>query len=518
MENLIYGKNPTTRIVSIEPSGDKCVIFRELEDGSIVTETVPNTYYILFSEQHSEKFKHLEGGQHYRWLYETDSFKKYREILKASYERRYDLHVIRDPKEAFMVRNGHTYFKGMKPSEVSVLSFDLEHTFGVGMNLRKNGELLLISSLFRKNGHIEKRLFSLDEFGSEVEMLKAWCDWVREKNPSIMLGHNIFMHDMKILKHVADKHSIELNLGRDGSDVKYADRISVKRKDGSQSYDYLNCWVYGRELVDTYFLALDYDIGRNYESYGLKQIIKQEGLEKEGRTFIDASKMAEMWRNPEMRTKIKEYALDDVEDALKLFDLMVPARFYYAMSIPRSFQHIVNTATGSQLNSLMVRAYLQDGKSIAKGSEAAEYEGAISFGIPGIHKNVMRIDVASLYPSIIRQYKIYCREKDPEALFSKIVEYFTLERLKNKKLGKETGDRYYKDLEQAQKIVINSLYGFLGAPKTNYNYPRGAAEVTRRGREILLSTISLLTGRGMDDIQSEIGRGGHGRPGDKETQ
>jgi DNA polymerase I len=94
----------------------------------------------------------------------------------------------------------------------------------------------------------------------------------------------------------------------------------------------------------------------------------------------------------------------------------------------------------------------------------------------------------------MRQYKIYCPVKDPQALFLKLVDFFTIERLNNKKFGKDTGDRYYKDLEQAQKIVINSAYGFLGAPKLNYNFPEGAAEVTRHGRRILQSAIKWATG------------------------
>ncbi len=95
----------------------------------------------------------------------------------------------------------------------------------------------------------------------------------------------------------------------------------------------------------------------------------------------------------------------------------------------------------------------------------------------------------------MRQYRVHSKEKDPQGLFLNLVDYFTDERLKNKKLGKETGDRYYKDLEQSQKIAINSMYGFLGTSKLNYNYPEGAAEVTRHGRRILQQAIKWATGK-----------------------
>lgn len=497
MENkineLIYGKNSLDRIVSVEPgSGNKCKIFRELEDGTIESEEVPMSHYILFADAISSKFKRLKGDQHYCYLYETDSKEKHRDILSKCYKERHDLFNIRDEKEAFLVKEGFTYFKRMKVEDVSVLSFDIETT---GLTHDKNSKVLLISNTFRKNGKIERKLFSLDEFVSQAQMLGAWCGWVKRMNPSIILGHNILTFDLPYLQFVAEENSIQLTLGRDQSRIRFADRHSQFRKDGSQSYDYFNAWIYGREIVDTYFLSMKYDIARNYESYGLKQIIKQEGLERQGRTHYDASRIRFDWEDPEKRKQIKAYAEDDADDALKLYDLMIPSLFYYTQSIPRSFQAIINSATGSQLNSLMVRGYLQQGHSIAAGSNAVEYEGAISFGHPGIHKNVLRFDVASLYPSVMRQYKIYNPQKDPQGLFLKMVEYFTLERLKNKKIGKETGERYYKDMEQAQKIVINSAYGFLGAPKLNYNFPEGAAEVTRHGRRILQLAHKLLTGK-----------------------
>jgi DNA polymerase elongation subunit (family B) len=66
--------------------------------------------------------------------------------------------------------------------------------------------------------------------------------------------------------------------------------------------------------------------------------------------------------------------------------------------------------------------------------------------------------------------------------------------LKNKKLAKDTNDKYYKDLEQSQKVGINSMYGFLGSSGLNFNYPNGASEVTRRGREVLGMAIKWATG------------------------
>jgi DNA polymerase elongation subunit (family B) len=242
------------------------------------------------------------------------------------------------------------------------------------------------------------------------------------------------------------------------------------------------------------FLSIKYDIGRKYESYGLKNIIKQEGLEKEKRTFYDASKIRENYKDPIEWEKIKQYCIDDAEDALMLFELMIKPFFFLNRSIPRSFQSLMESASGGQLNSMMVRAYLQQGHSIPKPSEKVKYPGAISIGNPGNYSNCVKWDVASLYPSIMLNYRIENKEKDPKGYMLEILDTFTNERLKNKKLAKETGNSYYDSLQNSQKIVINSIYGFLGTDGINFNYPEGAALVTKYGREILEKAIEWATG------------------------
>jgi DNA polymerase I len=497
MNSLIYGKSQLDRIVSLEVGDDTAEIFRELEDGTISRETVPASHFILFNEKLSPKMKRLEGNQFYRYMIEYDSKEKHQEVLSASYKKKYKLFNVRDPKEAVMIKDGYTSFKGMRVQDVSVLSFDIEDTYGIGTKLKQDGKVLLIANTFRKQGKITKKQFAYDDYETEAEMLEAWCNWVRKIDPSILIGHNVYGHDLKVLKFAADKAEIKLALGRDGSNVRVSQRTSAFRKDGSQSYDYNNILVYGREVVDTWFLAMKYDgaARREYESYGLKAVIAHEGLEKKNRQHYDASTIAENYQKPEEWKKIKAYNVDDADDPLAYFDLTIPSFFYYAQSIPRSFQSVINSATGSQINSLLVRSYLQQGHSIALGSDKEEFEGAISLGIPGIHKNVFKIDVASLYPSIMLQHKIFPADKDPNGHIVEILDWFTKERLINKKKGKESGDAYFTALADSQKIVCNSFFGFMGAPKLNYNYPNGASQITKHGRRILQEAIVWATGK-----------------------
>lgn len=482
MNKFIYGRNDLPNVVSIEIEDNHAFIYRETEEG-IKEERVNHEYWTLLSKDHDLDVGTLSGTLHYKYYVKHQTEQEKKKFRGMLWGRKLDHFAVYDDISAFQIKEGYTFFKGLKVEDVSVLSFDIETN---GINLNSSSQVYLISNTFRKNGKLTKRLFSVDEYDNQGEMIDDWCNWVRSIDPSILLGHNIFSFDIPFLNHCSTSGLV---LGRDDSSLRFDDRTRQFRKDGSQSYDYHNVKCYGRQIIDTFFLSIKYDIGRQYPSYGLKAIIEHEGLTRDGRQFYDAGKIVHKWKDLEEREKIKQYAIDDADDSLALYDLMIPSFFYYTQSIPMSFQEIILRATGSQVNAFMLRGYLQEKHSIPQGSDRADYEGAISFGKPGIYENVFKVDVASLYPSIIRQYKICDEAKDPKGKFLEMVEYFTDERLKNKQLAKETGDRFYKDLEQAQKIMINSAYGFMGAPRLNFNSPQNAAKVTRIGREILTKGI-----------------------------
>jgi DNA polymerase elongation subunit (family B) len=290
-------------------------------------------------------------------------------------------------------------------------------------------------------------------------------------------------------------------------------KASQFRKDGSQTYDYYKTRIFGREIIDGFFMSIRYDIGREFPSYGLKPIIEYLGLEKEDRIKWDFEKNDpnEIWNKRLMNRdyqllwqQYKEYCTADADDSLTLFDLMVAPYFFLTTNIPMSFQSMYESASGAQINKFLIRGYLQRGHSIPLPTISERYQGAISFGIPGVYRNCLKIDVASLYPSIMRQYKVYDDKKDPLKLFLEMIDTFTKIRLENKRLAKETGDKYYTNLEQSQKLLINSGYGFMGANGLNFNSPKNAAFVTAKGREILSKAIMWATGKPVDTWLAQL--------------
>lgn len=482
-DNLIYGKNNIDRIVSIEAKEDNLYVFAEDREHNISVHIQPNRYWVLCNTNLDSTFFRLEGQLHYKW---GKQFKKRSEFIEfKNQNRKFDLYSIYDPKESAMVKDGYTYFKGMKPQDVSILSFDIETT---GLNPEANdASVLLISNTLRVGTTTIKKLFAYSDYPSDVDMIIDWMTWVREENPSIICGHNIYSFDLNYLSKYLQINDYDLYLGRDGSPIRFEPYESKFRVDGTRDLHYHKVRCYGRELVDTMFLAYKYDIGRKYESYGLKKIIAQENLEAKDRVFYDAAQIRHKYKDANEWELIKEYCLHDADDALKLFDLMSPPFFYMTQSVPKSFQSMIESASGSQINSMMVRSYLQERHSIPKASATVEYEGAISFGNPGVYRNVFKVDVASLYPSIMIEYKVHSSEKDPNKNFLTLVQTFTERRLHHKSLAKT--DKYHDDMQAAFKIFINSCYGFLGSTGLNFNMPEGAAFITKTGRDILSTSI-----------------------------
>ena len=495
---LIFGKANIPGIVNIEVDGDKAFLFVQDKEGTIETKLVPNKYWILSETQIDKSWVRLTGELHYKWgkQYSTrEDFQKYRGI----YGKRYDTTTVWSAQEALMIKDGYTYYQGLQPKDISLMSIDIETT---GLNAFANdAKLLAVSTTFRNSKQeLIKKSFYYDEYQTQKKMLLSLQDHIIKLNPSLIIGHNIISFDIPYMSGIAEQEGITLNWGRDNSEIKFESRESNFRLDGTRNLHYKNCTIFGREIVDTYFLSIKYDVSKSMESYGLKPMIKQLGMEAPNRTFYDASLIRENYKIPSEWALIKAYCVDDADDAIKLWDLMGPLFFFTCQMVPKPFNKVILGASGSQINSMMMRAYLQDRHSLPKTTEIKSFEGALSWGQPGIYNNVMKVDVASLYPSIILQYEVYDKEKDPKAYLLTLVKKFRANRLEYKRLAAETGLQSYKDMDTAAKGILNSFYGFFAASGLSFNSMACAEFITAKGREILEKAIVWATGKEFRDI------------------
>lgn len=503
---LIYGKNPMERIVAIEIKDDIATIYRELEDGTRDVIEVPHKYWILSNRKYSDTWFQLEGNQHYKYGKQYATLKDYLNDKNNFKKRGVDIYTIGNAIEAFQVKDGYCFFKGMRHDKISVLGTDIETT---GLYHNKDSKVISIANTFRSaTGEITKKLFWCQDYENCAEMIDAWAEWVQEIDPSLIVNHNLYCFDLPYLHYCYNKfrakkdedgirYDVGIPLGRNGESMTFAKYESEKRIDGTRSLHYKKATIHGRQIVDTMFLAYNYDaVEKKYESYGLKPIIKQEGLEKEDRVFYDASTIKDNYLIPEEAEKIKAYNIDDGDDVIALWDLMGASVFYLTQSVPKPFQLMIESASGSQINAVLVRAYLQDRQSVAKADNLREenVEGGISFAVPGIYKNVFKIDIKSCYPSQILRFKLFDKFKDPNGYYHGLVEFFTLQRFEYKQKYKETNDVYWKNLDATAKIFINSSYGVANTNGLNYNSVDIARKITHESRAVIDLALRWASG------------------------
>jgi len=479
MERILYGKNNMEGVVCIEWKDGDLIIFTE---GPLGVEKYVEKHkpYTLFDSAIDTECRPLEGHLPLKFYKKYDSeWKQNKEYQKASYNGYY-VWKANNTVEGAMISKGYTFFLGRKPTDISILSFDIET---VGINpLDEDSKILSIASTYRKGTITENRLFAYDEYRNEENMVLDFADYIRKVDPSIITGYNILGFDIPF---IVKRHK-KFRIGRDRSSLQIEEKTREKRKDASQSYSFNACHAFGRQIIDAFHLVIDYDLSnsRLLPSYKLKEVMAFLGLEKKNRQHYDASKIRETYKNETEWQKIKEYNKDDGEDALKLLDYVWEPYFYFSNFIPMTFERMTQTATGTKVNNLMLRAYLQDRHSIPVSDKKQSYTGGLVAGDPGLFNDVNKVDVQSMYPSIMIMKDLCVQNKDPKRIFPMITKSFTESRLKDKKRYTETGDKYYDSQQAAKKIFINSLYGFLGAPGLNFNSMKAADMVTEEGREI----------------------------------
>lgn len=491
---LVFGKSDLKRIVGLEVEHDNVEIFQQDDEGNVTSHKLDHEYWILADKKINNDFARLKGDLHYKWGYRSDNKLIFERNVK-NIRYKYDTYSIRNYEEACMVKDGYTFYQDLQLKDISLLSFDIETT---GLDpTDKHAKILCISTSYRCMGRQFNRLFRYDQCGNdEARMLTDFFHYIRVQNPSLIIGHNILSFDLPYINQRCRDFGVDFNIGRNGSDVKFDDYLSKFRIDSTRTQEYSKVTIYGREIVDTYFLASSFDVSKSIESYALKPMIKQLGLEKEGRQYYDAGSIRENYSNPIEWEKICQYAADDAEDPIKLWDKMGPLYFNMAPHIPKPFTEILLTASGSKINAMMVRGYLQDGHSIPKGDmiEKGSFEGALSWANPGIYKNCFKIDLEALYPNIMLQYKVFDIDKDPNGYLLQLVSIFKEKRLEYKRKAAETGDKYWEEMDTTAKSILNSFYGFLSANRLNFNSLECAAFITEKAREIITYTVKYFSG------------------------
>ncbi len=410
------------------------------------------------------------------------------------------------PVEQYLMSTGRVFFRGMAYHDLHRLQFDLETT---SLDPAR-GRIFLVA--VRDNRGFEQVLEAAapDE---EATLIANLCALIRQRDPDTIENHNLMGFDLPFLEHRARVLKVPLLLGRDGVPG-HLESYDETGSAESHRWRRRRFSVAGRELIDTLDAVRRYDfVVRTLPSYRLKEVARHFGLASSDRVYVEGARVYETYlQDPDLD---RHYALDDVREVDGLSRRLMGAAFALAGMAPRRYERIASAGPAMGiLEPLLVRAYLRAGAALPQTVDGQEETfgrhqgGATYLREEGVAEHVVKADVASLYPSLMRAFRIgpSC---DHLGVFLHLIDRLTELRLFHKAAARSApkdsmeADEH-EGTQAAMKTMINAAYGYMGATSMALFGDLGAAnEVTRRGRALLVQLIEALRERGMVPIEAD---------------
>lgn len=530
-DTLLHGDDKTQRVVAVEniPGKDELVVmYIRREDGTIYQKHT-NMKWIVYIRSDDPIIDQLQGME-YDDLFGSN-FYNIRVYCKSKKQAQWvknnainSLMVL--PSAQFYVQSGVTLFKGMKFDDVLRAYVDIEVLTAEGYefpnSLRPEDKICVISIHY--NHSHQSKLIVLNDDGlstpadnrilcsTERELLEAFVREIRTTDPSVLILHNGFKFDFPYIRDRCTVNNVKLALGRNGSEPYF---FSTSIKFADKADDFENCVIYGRHVMDTFFLAKQYDvIKRELPGYGLKEIVKYLGKASDDRTYIDGSKLTWHWFNE--RDKLLAYAMDDVIETEIVAQLVGQTSFYSTQMFPLPYQDVSRYGTGTLIDNWLIRDYYRDLWSLPTPDPKLEFEGAYTDTyIFGVTKGrLVYTDVASLYPTIRDVFHIKPPKDELDVYDTKmrLLKRIRLEyKAESKRLYKVSDEnkklaKPYKDIldtadeldgrQSVTKILLNTGgYGYLSWEYGTFNYYKGGAMITEWGQKIIRLMVDFVNSK-----------------------
>ena len=226
-------------------------------------------------------------------------------------------------------------------------------------------------------------------------------------------------------------------------------------------------------MIDTLDAVLRYDFAtRELPNHGLKTVARHLGIAGPDREQIRGDQVYTVYRrDPE---RVRRYATADVNEVAGVARMLGGAAFALAQIAPRRYERLADAgaATG-MIDPLLVRAYLRAGMALPAhqvGDGTPHSGAALHLFAAGVAHRVVKADVASLYPSLMRAYRIGPSRDHLGAMLAlvdRLVELRLAAKASAREAPPESAERYgHEAMSAAMKLVVNSAYGYLAAGGT----------------------------------------------------
>ncbi len=497
---LLFGADPTPRIVAVELGETGTVkVYRREPDGLTVADVEPFHPFVWADSDvvdlgiESEK---LQGDLKYGWLVTVDSWKELIALRNGLKNTGRDFFAFTDPVQHYLTATSRTLFKDLpfeelKRMQLEVLSFegDDDHIMSIALSDNTGWEELIIVD----PNNVEE---------SESNALRRLTALIKERDPDVIEGHNLFRSDLPYLVTRAKKLKTKLDWGRSGGFLRSRpSRLQIAEK----TIDYPKFTVGGRHFVDTFLLAQFYDVGmrslagfersdvaRHFDLCDSEQISSLTGKEL-NRAYLDASEI------------FRRRALCGSRETRALSELLSPSYFIQAQIFPYNYQDVIVRGNATRINALFLREYFRQRHSIPELPMPRPFEGGYTdIFFTGVARNVWHCDIASLYPSVMLQFECF-PATDQLQIFRHLLtdlRTFRLEAKAQMRAEKDPAKQHHlQALQNTFKILLNSFYGYLGFAQGHFADFDAAARVTQIGRDLLRKMIEWLNAQGAQVIE-----------------
>jgi DNA polymerase I len=506
---MLFGADPTPRIVAIELGETGTVkVYRREKDGSTSAEVEPFHPFVWADSDVVDlgiEAEKLEGDLRYGWLITVDSWKELVALRNGLKKANRDFFAFTDPVQHYLTATGRTLFKELpfeelKRMQLEVLSFEepvagvpdagsTDHIMSVALSDNTGWEELIVVD--PKN--VEE---------SERAALKQLTAIVKERDPDVIEGHNLFRFDLPCLVSRAKKTKTKLDWGRaDGFLRSRPSRLQIAEK----TIDYPKFTVGARHFVDTFLLAQFYDVGmRSLAGFERTDVARHFDLcDSEEISALTGRELQRAYT--ENSEEFRRRALCGVRETRALSELLSPSYFIQAQIFPYNYQDVIVRGNATRINALFLREYFRQRHSIPELPMVRAFEGGYTdIFFTGVARNVWHCDIASLYPSIMLKFDCF-PATDQLQIFRHLLTDLRTFRLEGKAKMRAEKDpakqHHLQALQNTFKILLNSFYGYLGFAQGHFADFDAAARVTQIGRDLLKKMIVRLNAHGAQVIE-----------------
>ncbi len=242
----------------------------------------------------------------------------------------------------------------------------------------------------------------------------------------------------------------------------------------------------GRSFVDTWFLTTYFDIvKRDLERFDAPFVARYLDHTCQLPDPLPAWNVDQLFDR--QRAVLEADVRYELEAAQIIYGTLAGSYFAQAQMLPYSLQDCVVRGNATKINLLLLREYLRRGESIPAPVDARPIIGGYTeLRHTGLLRDVLNVDIASLYPSIMLRHGVK-PGTDSGDVFQPLLAELTQQRLSAKREARTAPERAVRMMADARqgafKIFINSFFGYLGTGRMNWADPLQAEYITATGQE-----------------------------------